>query len=275
MNYLYIDYGSASLGAVFKQLYIRQAMQDLINQSQIVSAIYNNFASPTYGPVPVQPANSYASASEKTNPYPYNPKLAGQILAQHGWTRSAGGGPLACSDPAKCGPGVAKGTPLKFPAYYPSGDPDIQDMMQAIQSNFQSAGIQMTANASPTPAIGSMLGPKCTTKNCWGLIEYGTAFYFQPAAFPDGGPPFGTGAVFADGYSDPQMNKLIQQVRTTAGTSAIDAYESYAAKQLPGLWIPQPDSQISIFKKNLKGVNPQDVIGDNITPEDWYLTSGS
>jgi peptide/nickel transport system substrate-binding protein len=275
VNYLYIDYGSAQMGAVFKQLYIRQAMQDLINQPQIVSAIYNNYAYPTYGPVPVSPPNSYASANEKTNPYPYNPKLASQLLTAHGWTQPAGGGPRVCSVPAECGPGIAKGTPLKFPAYYPSGVPDIESMMQAIQSNFQSAGIQMTANASPTPAIGGMLGPTCKSANCWGLIDYDTAFYFQPAAFPDGGPPFGTGAVYADGYSDPQMNNLIQQVRSTPGTSAIDAYESYAAKQLPGLWIPQPYAQISVIKNTLKGATPQNVIGTNITPEDWYLTSGS
>jgi peptide/nickel transport system substrate-binding protein len=270
VNYLYPDYGSAQLGNVFHQLYIRQAMEHLINQNQIISAIYDNYAHPTYGPVPVQPPNLYASSAEKTNPYPFNPKQAEQILTSHGWTLS--GGVRTCTDPAKCGAGIAKGTKLQFPAYYPSGDPAIEGMMQAIQSNFHSAGIAMTANASPTPAIGSMLGPKCKSSNCWGLIEYGTAFYFQPAAFPDGGPPFGTGAVYADGYSDPEMNKLIAAVRTTPGTSAIDAYESYAAHQLPGLWIPQPDGQISVIKNTLKGTTPQDIIGGNITPEDWYFS---
>lgn len=271
VNYLYIDYGSAQLASVFSQLYIRQAMQHLINQQQIITAIYDNYAYPTYGPVPVEPPNTYASAAEKTNPYPYNLRLAEQILTAHGWTVSAGGA-RTCTDPAKCGPGIAMGTKLQFPAYYPAGDPAIEGMMQAIQSNFQTAGIDMTANASPTPAIGSMLGPKCKSSNCWGLIEYGTAFYFQPAAFPDGGSPFGTGAYYGTGYSNPEMNKLIAGVRTTPGTAAIDTYESYAAQQLPGLWIPQPQSQLSVIKSTLQGATPQSVIGNNITPENWYFS---
>jgi peptide/nickel transport system substrate-binding protein len=275
VNYLYVDYGSSTLAATFKQLYIRQAMQHLINQQQIVTAIYSGDAYPTYGPVPVEPANDYASAAEKANPYPYNPKLAMQILSAHGWTVPAGGEARVCSDPAECGAGIAKGTVLKFSAYYPSGTPDVEDMMQAIQSSFQTAGIAMTSNSAPTAAIGAMLGPTCKSASCWGLIDYGTAFYFQPAPFPDGGSPFGTGAVYADGYSDPQMNKLIAAVRTTPGSSAIDAYETYAAAQLPGLWIPQPYSQLSVIKNNLQGTTPQNVIGNNITPENWYFSSGS
>jgi peptide/nickel transport system substrate-binding protein len=270
VNYLYVDYGSAQLSSVFKQLYIRQAMQHLINQQQIVTAIYDGYAYPTYGPVPVEPSNSYASTQEKTNPYPYDPAAARQILASHGWTMS--GGVQTCTDPAKCGPGIAMGTKLQFPAYYPAGDPAIEGMMQAIQSNFQTVGINMNANASPTPAIGSMLGPTCKSSNCWGLIEYGTAFYFQPAAFPDGGSPFGTGAYYGYGYSNTEMNNLIAAVRTTPGASALDTYESYAAQQLPGLWIPQPYSQLSVIKNNLQGTTPQNVIGNNITPENWYFS---
>lgn len=272
VNYLYLDYGSTKLGPIFSQLYIRQALQHLINQPQIIKSVYNNYAYPTYGPVPVEPANSYASSSEKKDPYPYDPKIAIQILKSHGW-KVAPNGLTKCSIPQKCGSGIAADTALSFSSYYPAGNSDIEAMMEAIQSSFRAAGVDMSVNAAPTPSIGGMLGPSCKGSSCWGMIEYGTAFYFQPAAFPDGGSPFGTGALAATGYKDSTMDKLIQAVRTSKGSAALDKYEAYAAHQLPGLWIPMFDTRLSVVKSDLKGTTPQNVIGTNIAPEDWSFSS--
>jgi peptide/nickel transport system substrate-binding protein len=48
-------------------------------------------------------------------------------------------------------------------------------------------------------------------------------------------------------------------------------YENYLADQLPVIWQPAPDYQISVLSKGLKGVvqSPE----ENFTPEDWTLSN--
>jgi peptide/nickel transport system substrate-binding protein len=60
------------------------------------------------------------------------------------------------------------------------------------------------------------------------------------------------------------MNKL-----PSGGYQALYAYQNYLSKQLPMLWMPQLDAQISAVSSKLKGVYPQDPLG-NIYPENWY-----
>ena len=68
------------------------------------------------------------------------------------------------------------------------------------------------------------------------------------------------------------LDNLIQQVRVAPTQAAIEqalqAYEAYAAKSLPVLWLPEEYYQISVVKNNLGGVVPQNALG-NITPELW------
>jgi len=57
----------------------------------------------------------------------------------------------------------------------------------------------------------------------------------------------------------------------SGGYPALYAYEDYLSKQLPVLWMPQLDAQISAVNSKLHGVYPQDPDG-NIYPENWYFT---
>jgi peptide/nickel transport system substrate-binding protein len=57
INYVFLNYASPQAGALVKQLYIRQAMQYLINQSGYISALLEGYAYPTYGPVPLRPVS--------------------------------------------------------------------------------------------------------------------------------------------------------------------------------------------------------------------------
>ena len=86
INYFPENFSSNANGGVtgklFSQLYIRQAIQYLVNQPLYINKIWKGYALPTYGPVPVVPPNSYASALEKSNPYPYSPSKAKSLL----WT---------------------------------------------------------------------------------------------------------------------------------------------------------------------------------------------
>jgi len=61
------------------------------------------------------------------------------------------------------------------------------------------------------------------------------------------------------------MNKL-----ESGGYPALYSYENYIAQQLPVLWMPQFDAQISAVSDKLQGTQPQDPDG-NIYPESWYF----
>ena len=84
-NNFMLNYTNPTVGSIFKQLYIRQAMQSLINQPQIAKDIWHGFAFPTYGPIPQTPSSSYLSSALKQNPYPYSLSHAVSLLKSHGW----------------------------------------------------------------------------------------------------------------------------------------------------------------------------------------------
>ena len=70
-------------------------------------------------------------------------------------------------------------------------------------------------------------------------------------------------------YSNLKADALIGQLGS-GGIASFHAYENYLAGQLPGLWMPQADTQISAVINKLHGVLPQDPL-NNIYPEDWYF----
>jgi len=79
-----------------------------------ISKLYHNYGVNTYGPVPVEPQNNFASSYEKSNPYPYNPSKAKSLLTSHGW-KVVPGGTSTCTKPGtgadECGAGIPAGGP--------------------------------------------------------------------------------------------------------------------------------------------------------------------
>ncbi len=55
------------------------------------------------------------------------------------------------------------------------------------------------------------------------------------------------------------------------GNVGLTQFEDYLAQQVPVLWMPQPDYQISEISNKLAGTGPQSPI-ESLTPENWYFT---
>jgi peptide/nickel transport system substrate-binding protein len=274
INYVYLNYASSQSGAIFSQLYIRQAMQHLINQAGYISTFLQGYAYPTYGPVPLQPASEFVSSQQTQNPDPYNPAVATSLLRDHGWSVKPGGTDT-CTRPGRgsnqCGPGVAPGAKLAFPFLYTTGSIGDDEEVDALQSSFAQAGIKVTPSGSTFPAVTGEMTPGCSKPNCWQMSYIGEAWLFLPGYNePDGAILFGSdGPSNLGSYSNPKADALIGQLGS-GGISAFHAYENYLAGQLPGLWMPQADTQISAVISKLRGVYPQDPL-NNIYPEDWYF----
>jgi peptide/nickel transport system substrate-binding protein len=204
------------------------------------------------------------------------------LLSSHGWHIVANG-TTTCTNGAKCGAGIKTGTKLQLSLNYPTALPQINSEFEAFQSAARSLGIQLTLAPTEYVQFSAMLGP-CTTSNsnCWEMGSWGGSGFYYFNQFPDGGGPF-EGAAFA--YTDPgssqvpgvaMLDNLIAKVRVTSTTAAIESalhsYSTYASKLLPVLWLPEEYYQISLIKKGLTGVNPQNALG-TITPELWRLSS--
>ena len=72
-------------------------------------------------------------------------------------------------------------------------------------------------------------------------------------------------------FSDPKLDQLIAQTTTDSSLKAIQQYEDYGAQDLPVLWTPVAQGQLSEIRTSLHGTGPQDPIF-NLTPESWFFT---
>ncbi len=273
---------NAQVGPLLRPLYVRQAMEDLIDRPLIVSKIYGGYADPGNGPVPVLTGGPLVSPLEKTGgPYPYSPSTAISLLKSHGW-KVVPQGVDTCqspgSGPADCGAGITKGEQLLFTLTYSSGIAAFDEQNADIQATEELAGIKIVLKSEPfntlDAAVGTCWANDHPAAQCgWQLVDYG---YNPYTMYPSGDGLFNTDGTGNDGgYQSPEMDYLIDQTEYGANTTqAFWKYEDYAAEQLPWLWVPD-ESDIWVYKSNLGGFAPVNPYQAGINAETWYYTSGS
>jgi peptide/nickel transport system substrate-binding protein len=276
VTYMPYNFNNPTVGPVFKQLYARQAVQESIDQTSLSKVIFNGTAVPGYGPIPTAESSDFVSPDQKNNPYPFSTAKAKALLSAHGWTEQ--GGVMVCTSPgsstSQCGAGVAKGTKFEMQVLSQSGSPVTDNMMSAIQSSLAKTGIKFDIKTAPVNSVLSQT-PQCTSSQSickWQLSFFGTAGSWYFPAFPTGDSLFQTkgGSNFGN-YSDAAADKLISESTTSSSNSAVQQYSSALAKDLPVVWLPEPDYQISVIKKGLGGF-AQDALA-NFHPQQWKWTS--
>ncbi len=270
---------NAQVGPILRQLYVRQAMEDLIDRPLIVSKVFAGYADPGSGPVPVLTGGPWVSPLEKAGgPYPYSPPTAIALLRSHGW-KIAPQGVSTCQSPgtgpADCGAGITKGEPLTFTLTYSSGLATFDEQEADIQATEAAAGIKIVLKSEPFNTLSATVGTCFATNHpaaqCgWQLVDYG---YNPYALYPAGDGLFNTdGSGNYGGYSSPAMNSLINATEYGAGSaSTFYSYEDYAARQLPFLWLPD-QSNLYVYKSNLGGFAPVDPYEVGLNAEAWYFT---
>ena len=271
-------------GSVFKQLYFRQALQELINEPGMIQTYFKGYGVPTYGPAPVYPKNTFAAGAElKPNgPYPFSEANAIALLKANGWTvKPAGTSTCAKPGTAKgdCGAGIPAGTPLKFLEWYVSGTPTLQDVVQYEVSEWAKAGIQVSTKQSTFDGVLGIAVP-CLTgvspKAChgWDMANWGGGWLYSPDYLPTGEEIFASGAGSnAGNYNDPTNNAEIVATNRSSSATAFTTWENYLAEQLPVIWQPLAVAEPEVVK-TLGGVLPFNALA-NLNPEYWYFTKAS
>ncbi len=266
-------------GPLLRQLYIRQAMEYLINRPQIVSKVFAGYADPGNGAVPVLYGKQWDSPLEKSGgPYPYSPPKAIALLKAHGWKVVPGGTDTCVSPgtgPSNCGAGITAGEPLKFQLLFGSGTASFDQQNAAFQSSEALGGVKITLKSEPFDTLVSTTGTcnaqshPAATCNDWQLEQYG---YNTLGMDPSGAGMFNTDANGNyGGYSSPEMDSLINATEYGSSSAAFFAYEDYAARQLPLLYLPNA-SFVFVYKNNLAGITPLNPFSGLLNPEVWYYT---
>jgi peptide/nickel transport system substrate-binding protein len=271
INYFPYNFSSntGATGKIFSQLYIRQAMQYLVDQPLYIKRIFKGYAVPTYGPVPVLPSNAYASSLEKTNPYPYSPSKAKALLAANGWKVVPNGTDTcikAGTAKGDCGAGIPAGAPLKFNEQFSTGVATTTEEVTAEKASWASEGINVTISAASfNTVIGNAIA--CPKGCSWELQNWGGGWTFAPDYYPSGEDLFELGSVANYGdYDNPTNQTLIAATDDT--NVSLTSWENFLAKQLPDVWQPNQAYVLTEYNKNLTGVLPQNVF-TGILPETW------
>lgn len=275
INYFPLNLNNPKVGPIFRQPYIRQAIQLVNDQESVIKGPLKGYGVQTSGPVPLLP-DTYASTAEK-KPLTFSVAQATQLLTNHGWKVPTNGSAATCqspgSGPSQCGEGVSAGAKLNFSLKYASGVKWIDQEMAQLKSNASKAGIVLNlSEGSFNEVVGQAVPCKPTEATCtWEMGNWGGGWVFVPNGLPTGELLFQTGAGSnTSNYSDPQADALIAKSTVDDSQQAMDAFQDYVAQQVPDIWQPNSVYELTEVAKNLAGVLPQNPYG-SITPEKWYF----
>ena len=275
INYFVMNFQSTTgNGPIIQQLYFRQALAYLMNQDAVLKGPLRGYGTLTVGPVGAVPVTNFLSPQLKSgNPWPYNPGKAKSLLSSHGW-KITPNGVSTCTNPSLCGKGVKSGQGLSFNMPYASGTQWITQEMQQLQSNASLAGIKINLEPKPFNQVTALAAGNCVVAKIpcnWDLANWGGGWSFAPDYSPTGETLFQCGAIAnSGGYCSPQNDALIKQTLTTDNPQAMYNWQNYLSAQLPMMWQPNADYQLTEVVDNLKGVTPQSPTL-SINPEAWYF----
>ena len=257
-NSIFYNFNNPSVGPAFKQLYVRQAMQYLMDQQLQISKVFSGYAQPDYGMV-VNGPSSYMQA--ESNPYPYDPAKAKALLTAHGWDVKPGG-TTTCASPGtaanECGAGVKAGAPLNFNLMIYTGQTFQQIAMTSYKTVAATVGIHLNLVDNVNVYAAA---PTCTASqsSCsWQLADWGGGVYTPPNGFaPDAGYLACGAANNHENYCDPAQDKL-ETATSLGGATQTDFnnWERFATEQLPMIYQPNADFEVIAVKKNLAGAIP-------------------
>jgi peptide/nickel transport system substrate-binding protein len=275
INYLVVNYQSTTgNGPIIRQLYFRQALEDLMNQAAVVAGPLRGYGVTTNGPVADVPVTLFLSPKGRAgDPFPYDPAKARSLLSSHGWTVVAGG-VSTCADPAKCGPGIREGQGLSFTLPYATGTAWIAAEMTQLRSDAAAAGIRLDLVPEPFAQVIALAGGNCVVAKTpcdWDMANWGGGWSFAPDFEPTGEELFACGAIAnSGGFCDKANDAMISQTLISSNMQYMYDWQDYLATQLPVLWQPNADYQLTEIADNLRGVTPQSPTL-SINPENWYF----
>jgi peptide/nickel transport system substrate-binding protein len=259
-------------GAMFQQLYLRQALAYLMNQESVIAGPLKGYGFLTTGPVATKPVTPWLSQQAQSDPFPYNPAKAKSLLTSHGWSVTPGGTD-SCTNASQCGTGITSGSTLSFTMAYADGQAWISAELTQLQSNAAAVGIKINLKPEPFTQVVSAYSGNCKVASLpcnWDMADWGLGWSFYPDVEPTGETLFLCGTpANSGGFCDKTNDSMIEQTLSDDSSSLMYSWENYLSPLLPVEWQPNAPYQMTEVANNLRGVLPQESTL-NITPEYWY-----
>jgi peptide/nickel transport system substrate-binding protein len=264
--------------AIVSQLYIRQALQEAVDQTDILQKVDKGYGVPIDSPLPPNTPESVSGLSKTLepvpNPYPFNLSSAKKLLTSHGWKLV--GGVDTCESPgtgaSDCGASIPKGDTLNLSILWASGTPALDDTFNAEVADWDSIGFKF----SHTEATFNDVIADCEAGTKYEVCSWGGGWSYAPDYYPSGETLFAPGGGFnVGGYSNATETADIKA--TTFGKASLKTFAEYTAKQLPVLFQPQADPTIE-YAKNLSAIKVNGIAGlaqnplQNFMPEYYKLS---
>jgi peptide/nickel transport system substrate-binding protein len=240
--------------AFFRDVRVRQAMQDALDQNAIIRLVFHGYGDKVYTAVPPVASNMLApDLASGTYPVGYDPAKARALLAAAGYT------------PGPQGTLASHGKKLVFTVLTTPDSAEESEMVLMMQSQLHAVGIQMDIHQV---AFGEMMQVLQNEPQAWETAELGT--YANP--FPSGEGMFGTGAGGNNGgYSDPEMDRLIGASIHQPGLAGLYEYEIYAAAQQPVIFLAT-EKHLDLVSDRMHGVD-HFTDGALIAPDGLYCNA--
>jgi peptide/nickel transport system substrate-binding protein len=239
----------------FRDVRVRQAMADAIDQDEMVKLIDHGLGVAIYAPiVPVPP--TFLSPEMKAGHYPvgYDPAKARALLREAGYS------------PGPDGIMQKDGEKLSFTYLMLTGDPLIQQIAEVTQAGLAKIGIQMKVREIEFNQMLALLNNPQADWQAAALAE-------SDGGYPSGEELFGTGsAMNQGGYSDPEMDRLIKASTEAPGLSGLYAYENYASAQQPVIF-QEREQTVILSRDNLHGVKSFVDAAGNYYPDQLTCTA--
>jgi peptide/nickel transport system substrate-binding protein len=253
VGYAALNLNNPTVGPIFSQTYIRQALEELVDQTGDIKAYFHNYAAETCGPVPIVPPNSLASSYEKSCPYGFNVSRAISTLKSHGW-KVVPNGVDTCTRPGSgssdCGPGVARGAKLEFQYVYATGVEAVTESIEQEVSDSAKAGVKLVLHGTTSnQAISTASVCTKTQAACsWQIVNWGTGWDYAPGIYPTGEDLFATGGGFnISNYSNPTADKLIQATFNAGNDQqTLTNYQNFITGQVPVIWEATPPFELAV-----------------------------
>jgi peptide/nickel transport system substrate-binding protein len=255
-----------SKSAAIGELYIRQALQESINQTSLVTSALKGYGYATDSPLPLATPTKLSKVI--ANPYPFDLVKAKALLTDHGWTIV--NGVMTCASPGiastECGANISAGYTLNFNIVWPGDSPLLDFVLKQEITNWAQIGVAVTPNYDTANNVVT----DCSATSIYQLCVLESGWNYANSYFPAGEELFTTKGMGNFGaYGDAHMTSLINA--TTTGTSNLTSYASYAAQDLPVLYQPQVEQTIEVLKtlKSSIGFSPSPL--GNFMPEYYHF----
>jgi peptide/nickel transport system substrate-binding protein len=213
---------------LFEDVGVRQAMNYAIDKDLIVEAVYGGRAVPLPGPL--SPFNNFVNTD--LAPYPYDPDMALELLAEAGWADTDGDGILD-----------KDGQPFAFTL---DTIEDWRPLAEAVASLYRELGIDASVRFWEYSVVKPQL-LACERQaylDDWGDSAFDPVGHFEAKwhTYVEG-EPYGRGNFMC--YSNDRVDELIKQGETTADTdertAIYDEAQVIVYEEAPAVFLILPE----------------------------------